>query len=76
VREVIREVVQAKEHDLSECSRQVIDSPAACRRVIRSLDMLVLARSDPQWSPIRQELLKLAARIRTEDLKRSRWQRW
>jgi len=78
VREVVREVVRVadEEHDLSQCSTRVIDSPAACRRVLRSLDKLVWARSDPQWSPVRRELLKFASRIQTEDLKQTRWHRW
>jgi hypothetical protein len=68
--------VAEKEHDLSHCATRVIDSPAACRRVLRSLDNLVSARSDPQWSPVRRELLKLASRIHTEDLKQTRWHRF
>jgi hypothetical protein len=78
VREVVREVVRAapeREHDLTTCAERVADSPAATRRVIRSLDKLVQAKSDPRWSSIREELLKLAARIHADDHRQTRWQR-
>lgn len=75
VREVVRET-RAGEHDLSTCAARVVDSPAACRRVLRSLDKLVSARSDPQWSSIRDELLKLAAKIKASDDAATRWRRW
>ena len=78
VREVDREVlrVQDRDHDISTCVQRVSDSPAACRRIIRSLDKLVTARTDPRWSSVRQELLKLAKRMQLDDLKHTRWQRW
>ena len=40
------------------------------------LNQLVQARSDPRWSSVREELLKLAARIQAEDQRRTRWNRW
>jgi hypothetical protein len=78
VREVVREVVREapeQEHDLTTCAGRVADSPAAARRVIRSLDKLVQASSDPRWSSIREDLLRLAARIQAEDHRKTRWQR-
>jgi hypothetical protein len=71
---MVREAAD-KEHDLTTCAERVADSPAAARRVIRSLEKLVQARSDPRWSSIREELLKLAARIQAEDHRQTRWQR-
>ena len=79
VREGVLEVVVCEptkqEHDLTTCAERVADSPAAARRMIRSLDKLVQASSDPRWSSIREELLKLAARIQAEDHRQTRWQR-
>jgi hypothetical protein len=75
VREVFRDSPE-KDHGLTACATRVADSPAAARRVIRSLYKLAEARSDPQWSSIREELLKLAARIQAEDDRQTRWQRW
>jgi hypothetical protein len=75
----IREVTRQRpdeDHGLTTCALRVADSPAACRRVIRSLDKLVRARSDPQWSSIREQLLKLAATIQAEDDRQMRRRRW
>jgi hypothetical protein len=71
---VVREAPE-QEHDLTTCAERAAESPAAVRRVIRSLDKLVQARSDPRWSSIREELLKLAVRIQAEDHRQTRWQR-
>jgi hypothetical protein len=75
IREVVRQG-RDEDHGLTTCALRVADSPAACRRVIRSLDRLVRAGSDPQWSSIREELLKLAARIQAEDHRQMRRRHW
>jgi DNA-binding IclR family transcriptional regulator len=41
-------------HDLSECARRTLESPAACRRIVLGLTNLAHAQRlpyDPRWEP-------------------------
>ena len=75
VREVVRDA-KTVEHNLTACAVRVVDSPAACRRVIRPPGNLTPPKADPQWSSIRDELLKLDAKIQAADVAATRWKRW
>lgn len=63
------------EHRLIECVDHVVDSPAACRRVLQALTALAEGGSafdDPRWASTVRAAAKLTAAINgTRD--RSRW---
>jgi hypothetical protein len=48
------ERVLVQEHNITECVRRVVQSPAACRHVLHELRRLATARillDDPKWKP-------------------------
>ena len=74
----IREVERATivDHDLTECTKRVRNSPGACRRLLQALtdgDELV-SGSDPRWDPVRGLLIALAER-RQAYLRLPHWRR-
>ena len=63
VERVVQRAVTPGGHDLSECSRRVIDSPAACRRVLRALTELARSQElqrDPKWQATLRAVAELA----------------
>lgn len=75
--EVVK-VVEPRDHDISECAARVLESPAACRRVIDSLDSALRAatiRDDPRWSSVVDRLTKLVDAELERRVRASRWRR-
>jgi hypothetical protein len=78
--EFLQPVVQADEHDLSECVRRAICSPAACRRVVHALTELATSgelRRDPKWQSTLTAIHALTDALTTRryDPSRSRFSR-
>jgi hypothetical protein len=60
------ERVTAVEHDLDECVKRVLDSPAACRHVLRGLlEPARLAQLDREarWDAVRTQVLHVAGAL-------------
>ena len=71
------ESVTVGEHDLDECVRRVLDSPAACRHVLRGLlqpARLEQLDREARWDAVRTQVLHLASGLlNRERARRSHW---
>lgn len=66
------------DHDLTSCVEHVAESPAAVRRLLRSLgesSHLRAVLAELRWEPVREELLRLVRRMADESARQSprRW---
>lgn len=61
--EFVQTIVRVDEHDLSECVRRAVASPAACRRIVDALTELATAgglRRDPKWQSTLTAITRLS----------------
>lgn len=60
---IVDRMVARPEHDLSECVRRASGSPAACRRILQSMNARLRAgelKSDPKWEATLKSVVTLA----------------
>ncbi len=70
------EAVTTVEHDLDECVKRVLDSPAACRHVLRGLlepARLEQLDREARWDGARTQVLQVAGALLNRERARRRW---